>query len=215
MNCYIDRIQQNIVHEYNLQCQWDSAFKSVPPFDMDLHKIRTVPMLNIQFVNTETYDFSKEIYDYIAIDSVWLFSFACIDKKMNVYAFVNLAGPGWSYWDISDKKSPYTKEKLSIKAINKVQPELFLYCASLTGGFGDIFDNGFMYIKNSKIYTYNKYNGKSYELNEYFRTFFSINNIRRLNYSFIPIIHQKDEKSTRRTGNAPKNEIMICPPLPK
>jgi len=90
--------------------------------------------------------------------------------------------------------------------ITKQNPELILYSHSLEG-WND--DNGFMYIKGDKIYVYNVPNGKIFELNDFIQKFYSLKRARELNLEFIPILYS-DCISTRRTGHAPENEIMIC-----
>jgi hypothetical protein len=98
------------------------------------------------------------------------------------------------------------KLKKIINNIKKQESELILYCHSLAG-FHDT--NGFMYIKNEKIFVYRVFEKDAYELNEYVRRFFSLKRIRDLNYRFIPLIYQ-DGKSTRKTGNAPEDQKLIC-----
>ncbi|MDR0604703.1 MAG: hypothetical protein LBG80_10410 [Bacteroidales bacterium] len=214
MDCYLDKAQKNIIEDYIVQCQWwgiDTIIKPLP--QIDLNKDNTVPMLTIQFVDTETFNYSDDIYNYITIDSSRVFMFAYIDKKMNVIAFVNFFDGIYAYFDMSDNKSPFKtkkqrKLKKVIKHINELQPEQILYCSALSG-FHD--DNGFMYIKDGKIYVYRVVEGDIFELNEYIRKFFDLERISRLNYTFIPSIYIKEE-STRRTGNTPENEKMLCPP---
>jgi|GEM_PF-1713603 len=247
MDCYIDKAQQRMMKEYDLRCKRLTDFYisyckkyennssnisycqkylqhgditgfplPLPP-NIDLNQSNTVPILNIQFVNTENYNYSDNIYNYITIDSVWMFSFAYVDKRMNVKAFVNYAAPHQLYWLEPCKKY--------LKGINKYKPDLILRCAALAGGIGNISDDGLMYIKDGKIYKYMEYNGKSYELNDFFRRdpcpdnidcYLNLDNIRRyLNQSYIPLIYQKGGVSKRRTNNAPENEKMICPPIEK
>ena len=222
MNCYIDKAQKRMMEEYELiaqQSQWDSIFRShVPPPNIDLHQGNTIPILNIQFVNTENYSYTNNIYNYITIDSIWAFTFFHIDKRMKINAIVNNAATYVTYF-IYDKKSRYDRkwqyeETKFLKSINKQKPELILRCAIISGGFGKKFDDGYMYVKDDKIYKYVMHNGKSYELNEYFRMTHLENTRSYLNLSYIPLIYQKEERDTRRTGNAPKNEMMICPRLP-
>jgi hypothetical protein len=66
-----------------------------------------------------------------------------------------------------------------------------------------------MYVKNGKIYVYRVYEKDIYELNEYIRKFYSLERIRNLNYRFIPLHYQRG-KSTRKTGNAPEDQKIIC-----
>jgi len=230
MICYKDNAQKRMMIEYNLFCQWDSIYRlhSTPP-DIDLHKSKTVPVLNIQFVNTVNYEFSDDIYNNISIDSVWCFSFFCVDKRNNIYAGVNFANPHISFWENKDLFKANKKEKHLYKKINKYKPDLILRCAMLSGGIGKkLYDDGYMFIKGDKIYKYMFYKGKVYELNDFFRRnscpdnpycYLNLSNIRRfLSQTYIPIIFQNFDNDYRKTnndlrssGNSPNNEKMICP----
>lgn len=207
LNCYIDKAQQRMMKQYDWFCQRDTTFNSfASPPDTNFDKSNTVPILNVQFVNTENYNYPDNIYDYITIDSVWAFTFARIDKQMKVYAYANFPAPFTAYLNIKEKKS-----KQLIKNIKKKQPDLILYCSALDGGFGEVYNNGFMYVKSNDIYMYDKFHGRSYELNEYLQKFLKLNEIHSLNYSVVPLLFQKDgDSSTRRTGNAPLTEIIYC-----
>jgi hypothetical protein len=210
IDCYIEKVQKRMHEEHNLLGQWDSLHRLyIPPPDINLSQSILTPILNIQFVNTENYSYSDNIYDYITIDSVWAFSFVYIDKNKKVYASINFAEPYRTY-NIGNKQSEEIK---LIKKISGYNPELILRCAIIAGGFGNMYDDGYMYIKGDKIYKYIMYNGKSCELNEYFQNYPRIEDTRKyLNHSYIPLIFQK-ETDERRTGNAPENEKMICPTI--
>ena len=227
MNCYINKAQKRMMEEYKLLAQWDSIYGvHYPPPEIDLHQSIIVPVLNVQFLNMENYNYSDDIYDYIAIDSVWVFSFVCVDKKIKEYAAVNFPAPSGSYYEINNLPKAFRKKSnlIMIKnLINRHKPELILRCAKLAGGIGGkkACDDGYMYIKGDKIYKFVMYDGKSYELNEFFRKgprtdsiydYLNLDNIRLyLCKSYIPLIYRKDERDSRRTGNAPENEKMICP----
>lgn len=211
LDCYIDKIKKNINEECMLKNQGLSLFR-IPPLDeINLNKDNTVFMLAVQFVNTETFNFSDDIYNYISIDSSRVFTLACVDHKKNVHAFANFFGGIYTYYDIKrddPSVSNLSKKRLSrvILNITKQNPELILYCHSLEG-WND--DNGFMYIKGNKIYVYNVPNGKIFELNDFIHKFYSLKKARDLNLEFIPLLYS-DCISTRRTGHAPENEKMIC-----
>jgi hypothetical protein len=205
MDCYKDKVQKRITTQRDLFYQWDLYFP--PP----LQQSNTVPILNIQFVNMENFSFSDGIYNYITIDSVWIFSFIYVDKKMTAYAFSNFPAPFRSYGNAENIMS-----KQLIKNIRKQQPELILYCFALDSGFGKIFNNGFMYLKGDKIYIYDKYDKKNYELDGYFREFFRLRDVRQINYTCLPIEYQDEAcDSFRRTGSTPEEWKMICPPISK
>lgn len=213
MDCYINKIQKNVNDFFILDNKnWGRDKYGILPLKIELHKEEIVPMLTIQFINTETFNFGDDIYNYITIDSCIVFTLACVDKKMNVTAIANFFDGVNGYDDIDKNfkfKNIFMKIKFKhiIKNINKQKPELILYCHILNG-WSDY--NGFMYIKNGKIYVYRLYEKDIYELNDYIRKFFSLDRIRSLNYSFIPMIYQKDE-SSRLTGHTPENEKLICP----
>jgi hypothetical protein len=213
INCYKNKAQNNIKTEYDSLYQWwnitDTTWLPIPK--IDLHKERAIPMLAIQFINTEKFDYSDNIYNYITIDSSIVFTFACTDKKMNVYAFVNFFDGKHVYFEVSGRTKEAQRLKMIIKNINKQHPELILFCSALMG-FSN--NNGFMYIKDGKIFVYNIIDDSIFELNEYIRKFYSLSSIRRFNYVTIPIMYEKDE-TTRRTGNTSANEVNICLPLLK
>jgi hypothetical protein len=105
-----------------------------------------------------------------------------------VTAFAHFFNWADGYYEIDKDpslKNTVEKKRLKhiIKNINKQKPEIILY-SNVLCGFND--SNGFMYIKNGKIYVYRVIEKDTYELNEYLRIFFSLYRIRRLNY---PIYH--------------------------
>jgi len=213
MDCYIAKIQKNVNYYFILDNQnWGRDKYGILPQKVEFNKNEIVPMLTIQFINTDSFNINDDIYNYITIDSVIVFTLAIVDKRMNVQAFANFFDGVNGYYEID--KGPSIKnflEKLKfkhiVKNINRQKPELILYSHVLCG-FHD--NNGFMFVKNGKIYVYRVVEKDIYELNEYIKRFFSLDRIRSLNYTFIPSIYQEDE-STRRTGHTPENEKMICP----
>jgi len=212
MDCYLTKIQKNVNDYFILDNEiWGRDKYGIPPQKIELHKEEIVPMLTIQFVNTDLFNRDDDIYNYIAIDSSIVFTLACVDKKMNVKAFAHFLEPASGYYEID--KDPSIKNfiekkkfKHIIKNINNQKPELILYSYVLCG-FHD--SNGFMFIKNGKIYLYRIDENDIYELNDYILRFFSLDRIRNLNYSYKPIIYQSDQ-SPRRTGHTPENEKIIC-----
>jgi hypothetical protein len=213
LDCYKNEAQNNIKVEYDSLYQWwnitDKTMLPVPK--IDLHKERIIPMLTIQFINTEKFDYSDNIYNYITIDSIIVFTFACTDKKMNVFAFINFFDGKHAYCKVGNRTKIDRRLKMIIKNINKQQPELILFCSALMG-FSD--RNGFMYMKDGKIFVYSVIDGNILELNEYIRKFYRLDSVRRFNHVVIPIMYQKNE-TMRRNGNTPANEIQICPPISK
>ncbi len=151
MDCYIDKIQNNVNDFFVLENKiWGRDKYGISPQKIELKKDEIVPMLTIQFVNTDTFNLSDDIYNYITIDSVIVFTIACIDKKKNVKAFANFFDGINGYFEVD--KCPFKSIfKRIIKKIYKQKPELILYSHVLCG-FHD--NNGFMFIKKGKIYVY-------------------------------------------------------------
>jgi hypothetical protein len=202
MDCYIDKAQENIIHDHLVQCKWWGTDTVVMPMPrIDLQRESLVPMLTIQFVNTEKYNYNADIYDFITIDSTIVYTFANVNKANNVKFFYNFFDGIHACFEVKGQL------KNVLRSINKFNPDLILYCHSLAG-FHD--DNGFMYIKNNKIYIYLIDKKVSFELNDYIHKFFSLDRIRNLNYVFIPSIFIQD-KTHRRNGHTPVNEKQICP----
>jgi len=216
-DCYIDKIKKNILDEYNLSSQGLTLFRKPPVNEINLRSDNTVFMLTIQFVKTESFNYNDDIYNYISIDSSRVFTIACVDKMMNVHAFANYFEGLYTYYDVKrdhPNRNYLSIKKLSqvIKNIKKHDPELILYCHTLLSSRGLVGrwdDNGFMYIKDNKIYVYNVPDGKIFELNDFVHKFYSLERVHNLNVEFIPILHQ-DCKNTRRTGHTPENEKMMC-----
>jgi len=203
MDCYIEKIEKNAIENFLiLRRIWDDTI--TPPPDIDLHSENAIPLLSFQFVDTDSFTFADNIYDYIAIDSAWCFVFACVDKKQNVKVLIDA-------FDYKVEDSQYLKKmKKVIREIKKQKPDLLLYSSTLSMGFG-WFNNPFGYIKGDKIFIYNMDKKRSYELN-YYITFLKLEQARKLNRSYIPRLYDK-EIHYRKSGNTPESEIMICPPL--
>ena len=140
-----------------------------------------------------------------------VYTLARVDEKMNVTAFAHFFGGVHGYQDIEKKFSTYSwierrKLKKIIKNIKKQEPELILYSHAIRG-FHD--DNGFMYIKNGKIFVYRVFEKDIYELNDYIQKFYSLESIRDLNTRYIPLIYG-DLGATRKTGHTPEDQKLIC-----
>ncbi|MEI6752543.1 MAG: hypothetical protein WCK78_05185 [Paludibacter sp.] len=213
IDCYIDKIKKNIMDEDALHSQGLLFPTLIPPTKINLNKDNIVPILTIQFVGTENFNYGNNIYNHICIDSSRVFMMACVDNNMNVYGFANYFGGFHTYYDVKFDEtisSPIVKLKLKhlIRNINKQNPELILYCHVLAG-WGDNSYNGFMFIKGNNIYVYNFPNGKIFELNNFIHKYYSLKRVRDLNHEFIPIIYSNCS-ATRRTGHTPENEKMIC-----
>jgi hypothetical protein len=240
MNCYVSKIQKNVLDCYKAQCEFWKVDESVNPPKIELLKGKTVPMLVVQFVDMENFDFNENIYDHITIDSTRVFTLACVDGEMNVLAFANYYDGTYAYMDIKpeaknepeklrlqDDVEKFSSEILKledveeegklrqvIRNINNLQPEVILFCHSLKN-FYDL--NSFMYIKDGKIYVYRVNEGDVFELNEYVRQFFTVGKVRSLNNTAVPFIYQfyGKQNSSRRTGSISTNQNMICAPILK
>lgn len=212
MDCYLPRIQKNINDFFVLDNQiWGRDRYGIVPPKIELEKDKIVPMLTIQFINTDSFNLNDDIYNHIAIDSSIVFMLACVDKQMNVKAFAHFFLWVDGYYEVDKvvtSKTYFEKLKLKhiIRNINKQKPEMILFCGTMMG-FHD--HNGFMFVRNGKIYVYRVIEKDFYELNDYIRRFFSLKTIRELNYSYLPVIYQ--DHSIRRTGHTPENAKMICP----
>lgn len=101
-----------------------------------------------------------------------------------------------------------------IEHLRKEQPDQLLYCHAL---YSTIVPNGFMYIKGDKIYVLRVVECDSVELNFYIREYLSLEQIRNLNHTPVLSLYRKekgnDANYIRRTGHAPENKSMLCPPL--
>ena len=212
MDCYLAKIQKNVNDYFILDNKnWGRDKYGILPPKIELHKEEIVPMLTIQFVNTDSINYNDDIYKFITIDSSIVFTLACVDKRMNVTAFAHFFYWPIGYFNIDNDHSIrnfHGKMKLKhiIKNINKQKPEIILYSQSLSG-FHD--NNGFMYIKKGKIYVFRVIEKDVYELSDYLRRFFSLDRIRNLNKSYLPMIYH--DQSIRSTGHTLKNERIICP----
>ena len=80
MDCYLTKIQKNVNDYFILDNEiWGRDKYGIPPQKIELHKEEIVPMLTIQFVNTDLFNRDDDIYNYIAIDSSIVFTLACVD----------------------------------------------------------------------------------------------------------------------------------------
>ena len=210
MKCYLDRIEKNVKDCYKAQCEYWKVDESVNPPKVNFKKDKMVPMLAIQFVDMENYDYSENIYNHITLDSTRVFTLAYVDDEMNVFAFANYYDGEYAYTEVKSER-PSDREKLEqvIKNINKHDPEIILFCSSLKG-FRDL--NSFMYIKGDSIYVYHVNKDDVYELNDYVRQFLTVEKIHSLNNTPIPFAYQffNKDKPNRRTGNAPEKLKMMC-----
>ena len=106
MDCYIDKIQNNVNEYFALVNKtWASDKYNIPPQKVELNKDEIVPMLTIQFINIDTFNLNDNIYNFITIDSSIVFTFACVDNKMNVNAFVHFFDGVNGYYEIDKDPS--------------------------------------------------------------------------------------------------------------
>ena len=211
MDCYIGKIRKNVLDCHKAQCEYWKVPETTNPPKIELLKGKTVPMLTVQFVDMEGFDFDENIYDHITIDSTRVFTLACMDDQMNVLAFANYYDGTYAYTEVKGER-PEQIERLEqvIRNIDSHGPELILFCHSLKN-FHDL--NSFMYIRNDKIYVYRVSENDVFELNDYVRQFFPMDKVRGLNNTLVPFVqqHYDREKPSRRTGNAPDRYRMLCP----
>lgn len=192
VDCYIDEIQKNVNMSIDVDNKnWGRDKYGIFPQKIVLRKEEIVPMLTIQFINTDTFNLNDNIYDHITIDSTIVFTLACVDRKMNVYAFAHFFDGVNGYYEIDNDRSIknfFKRKRLKhvIKNILKQIPDLILYSHVLCG-FHD--DNGFMFVKDGKIFVFHIEKKGIYELNAYIKHFFDLERIRGLNHGFVPNIY--------------------------
>lgn len=208
IDCYLDKIQKRTINYYYSLYEYSNMDITRSPIaKIESNKEKIIPILTIQFVNTENYNFGDDIYKHITIDSTRVFTLVYVDKRNNISAYIGLGGlPGYLNANDGEYKGKKKRniEKILIN-INKQHPDLILYCGTLSSN-----DDGFMYIKNDKIFVYRVVKGDSFELNEYITKFYRLDGIRSLNYSIVPVFDINADRF-RRTGHDPKNELIVCP----
>lgn len=170
-----------------------------------------VPLLAIQFVNTDVFQMEDCIYDYISIDSTIVFSLACVDKKKRVKSFVHFFDGYSGYQSIGQfKHCPKSialngkKMRYIIKKITKFNPDLLLVTNFLCKNVGEV-----LFLKDSNIYIYDLTRNKSVEIDSYIKQKYNLVEIRTLNRKYIPYIYS-NTMSTKTTGNTPQEQINIC-----
>lgn len=212
MAYYAQVAQKNIEECHKAQCEkWNVSRDTNRPPLLDLSGNGAVPMLAIQFARMDNFDWETgNIYDHMIIDSLRVFTFACVDKEMNVHAFANYFDGEYAYADLKSVR-PDEEESLRqvIRNINRRQPEKLLYSHSLRKEQEDL--NGFMYVKGDSIYVYRPKENDTYELNDYVARFFDVNELRNLGMSSVPFIHQyyDKEESRCKVGNLPSDKSII------
>lgn len=178
-----------------------------------LHSVsmNIVPLLAIQFVNTDAFNMEDCIYDYISIDSTIVFSLACVDKKKRVKSFVHFFDGYSGYQSIGQfKHCPKSialngkKMRYIIKKITKFNPDLLLVTNFLCKNVGEV-----LFLKDSNIYIYDLTRNKSVEIDSYIKQKYNLVEIRTLNRKYIPYIYS-NTMSTKTTGNTPQEQINIC-----
>ena len=211
--CYIDLLQNEVTKNYNrLDSLWKLQIKSSPPLIRD-HKNLTF-LLNVVFINTESYTYEDNIYDYLAIDSTGVFTLACLNRWKRVHGFFNYQSYS-GYASTSKKNLIYCKScrksclkknknlRHVIKNIMKEKPEVLLYCNELANMINE---NSFLFIKGYKIYVYEINRHIITELNEYLKINFTTTTIRELN-----VIDWDKNGPTLKTGRTPKEKLQLCP----
>lgn len=209
MDYYTGIIEKNVWDCYKAQCEKWNVSESVNPPRVELLKGKTVPMLTVEFINMEDFDYDQTIYDHITIDSNRVFTLACVDDEMKVLALANYYDGTYAWTDLNSVR-PGEIEILGevIKNINERQPELILFCHSLKKP-RDL--NSFMYIKDGLIYVYRVKEDDVLELNNYVGQYLTNEEIRDLGYTATPFINQfyQEEAPRRRTGTTPTDRNML------
>lgn len=226
MGCYYSMIERNVNKYYQQEYQnWQRDKLGLPydsieicyknnthilvtkhtndknPFRIFIDSTHIVPMLAVQFVNTDKYNLNDNIYDYISIDSTIVFSLASVDKHNKVTSFLHFFD-GYFGCHYVNPTNDYPKSV--IKKIQKLKPELIMVTH-----FNQENKGYFLFIKKSTIYVYDIANKNCTELNRYIKERYSLERIRSFNNVYIPYIYT-DKMETRITGNTPIEQINIC-----
>ena len=198
-DCYIDSYQKECAIRYGENTEqfkercWFSKF----------NKENMVFILNVQFANTELYNFEDDIYNYLVVDSTMPFSIAFVDKKMNVSGIWTLSR--YPYLSTVKKRDKIHRDQL--KEINKEDPELILFFPNI-GVRGSSYLH---YIKDGKIYVFNLQSHISYELNKFTRSDFSSFTLSTVRQQSRIIDMQTN--TVRYGGHTPSELVRVCPPL--
>jgi hypothetical protein len=164
---------------------------------------RIVPLLAVQFINTDEYKPDDNIYNNICIDSTIVFSLASVDKHNKLTSLLHFFDGYFGYYDVlSDPAKLYSKNV--IQKIQKFNPSLMLVAHFKQENLGY-----FLFIKDSAIYVYDTKTNKCVELNIYLKNKYRIEEIRSFNHVYIPLIYT-NKMETRTTGNTPIEQINIC-----
>lgn len=200
---YVQRVEDLINKDFQKIHKNSGREEFVVP-QIKLTTENSIPFLTIEFVNMEQYKKGDDIYSHIIIDSCITYTFALTDKSNNVIGFTSFDG------SISGDYTQYGKNSKWVnnffKAINRENPDLMLYCRSMSFYFGI---DGFMFLKNNHIYVA-KDRSCFIELNEFINSL-NINDILLLKNTIIPNIYQpyNINDNSRKSGQTPNNEKML------
>ena len=158
---------------------------------------RVVPLLAVQFVNTDTFDKKDNIYEYLCIDSTVVFTLVSINKKNNINSFLHFFDGYTGYESVECRTFAYFEKVYPkylaqyrknlpyvMKRIKQCQPDLIM-----TTHFGNENIGRFLFVKNSEIYYYDVVNDTSVELNTYIKQNYSLAQISSFNKKCIPYIY--------------------------
>ena len=187
-------------------------------FNEQIGTEKLVPMLSIQFINTGNYKSGDNLYDYIRIDSVIVFSMVGLDKRNRIQSFWHFDDGDRGYepverFSIFHRQpdchySRYSKKLPSAyRRIRKENPTLLLSNYHIRN------KGGMLYVKGDSIYVYDIATGKRMELNSYVKTNFSTEQIQAFDNISVPNIYEDKWGNDRKAGYTPQELINIycCP----
>ena len=168
---------------------------------------RIVPILRVQFINTDRYKEGDNLYDYMCLDSTVVFSLASVDRKNRVKAYLHFFNSYSGY--IIPKEEPRWCESRSVyykkNVLNKIKaknPDLIMSAVFIETPH-------LLYVKDGLIFVYNHEKDVSTELNEYVRKRYK--RVSLLSVVRIPYIYAKLIGELTTTGHTPKDRINLCP----
>lgn len=208
---YARMAHENMEACYAAQCEkWNVSRETAHLPRPDLSEGHAVPMLAVGFLDMDRFDPERDnIYARMIIDSLRVFTWACLDQAKRVYAFANYFDGVYAYSDISSFR-PSERERLQrvVSDMEREKPEMLLFShtlGNLSGG------DGFLYLKKGMIYVYRLSEGSPMELNHYVRQYLTEGELRDLGYTSVPFVHRYygKEPEKRRAGATPANENRI------
>lgn len=242
MNCYYEMIQRNVNlffhqdheswkrEEHNIPCpnieiQTDAndtilITKSVYSNSGDFIKseiTHIIPLVSIQFINTDKFNIEDNVYEYLSLDSTVVFTLASVDKKNNISSFLHFFDGYTGYERVECHSLAFFKKiypkylaqyrknlPYAIKRIQQHNPDLIMITH-----FGNENIGRFLFVKNFDIYYYDVVNDTEVELNTFLKQNYKLAQLRTLNKKCIPYIYS-NMGAKAISNNTPKLPINLC-----